>query len=120
MYLHAAMLGTNRSLDLARERSAFAVLAPLRVLGLAFVALALVIGGWYAAQVFVLDHSASAAVSTSVANPSSALRPGATISVSARGAGVDLESAQLYRADVSPDGSRSAERPVATRLDPTD
>src|SRR5439155_368793 len=64
----------------------------------------------------VLDHSASAAVNASVAQGGSPLRPDATILVSASGAGVELEGAQLFRTEVSDDGSRSAEEAVPVRL----
>src|SRR5437016_5599331 len=100
------------SLDLARA-------APrLRIIGLAIAWFAVLTGAWYVAQVVVLDHAAFAAVNASVANVNTPLRPDASIQVTAKGAGVDLEGAQLYRADVNPDGSRSAEQPVPIRLEP--
>jgi lipoprotein-anchoring transpeptidase ErfK/SrfK len=74
---------------------------------------------WYAAQVVVLDHQASAAIDASVARSSAPLRPGDTIQISARGAGVELESAQLFRVEVADNGSRGAEQGVAVRLGPT-
>jgi len=88
---------------------------------LAFTALgvALLVGGWYVAQVIVLDHSAAAAVTASVKDQSAPLRPDDSVQVTARGAGVALEDVQLFRAEVAGDGSRSGEQPVAVRLQAT-
>ena len=86
---------------------------------IALVAFAVAVGVWYAAQVIVLDHSAAAAVDTSVARVKSPLRPDDTLQVTARGAGVELQRAQLFRADVAADSSRSAEQAIPIRLEPT-
>src|SRR5262252_3610599 len=113
----APMLGTSASsetvpgsLDLQGEPTGFLSFASrLRPVVLVAVAALVAVGAWYAAQVIVLDHSASAAVSASVAEATSPLRPDATIQITATGAGVELAGAQLYRVDVGDDGSRSAE-----------
>jgi lipoprotein-anchoring transpeptidase ErfK/SrfK len=86
---------------------------------IAVVGFAVLLGGWYAAQVVVLDHSASAAVDASVARATAPLRPGDSIQIAVRGAGVQLEGALLFRADVAEDGSRSTEQSVPLRLQPT-
>jgi lipoprotein-anchoring transpeptidase ErfK/SrfK len=78
----------------------------------------LLLAAWYAAQVVVLDHRASAAIDASVASANAPLRPEATIQVSVHGAGVQLMGAQLYRADVAENGIRSAEQAVPVRLEP--
>ena len=78
----------------------------------------LLLAAWYAAQVVVLDHRASAAIDASVASANAPLRPEATIQVSVHGAGVQLMGAQLYRADVGETGIRSAEQAVPVRLEP--
>ena len=85
--------------------------AALGILGLLSVA-------WYAAQVVVLDHTAQAAITSSVATAHSPLQPGAPIQLSVQGAGVELQSASLYRMDT--DSPAAAEQPVAARLQPTD
>src|SRR5207245_6435439 len=121
------MLGTSAapetvpgSLDLQGEPTGLLSSASrLRPLALVAVAAFVAVGAWYAAQVIVLDHSASAAVSASVAQVTSPLRPDATIQITATGAGVELAGAQLFRADVGDDGSRSADRPIPVRLEPT-
>jgi lipoprotein-anchoring transpeptidase ErfK/SrfK len=79
----------------------------------------LLLAAWYAAQVVVLDHRASAAIDASVAHVNAPLRPGDTIQLSVRGAGVQLMGAQLYRADVAENGIRSAEQAVPVRLEPS-
>ncbi|TMF01444.1 MAG: hypothetical protein E6I52_11380 [Chloroflexi bacterium] len=104
-------------LDFAGEPAGLvAVASRFRPLGVAAAAAIVAVGAWYATQVVVLDHSASAAVNASVAQGGSPLRPDATILVSASGAGVELEGAQLFRTEVSDDGSRSAEQAVPVRL----
>src|SRR5919201_2403909 len=108
------------SLDLQREPAGFlSVASRFWPLGLVAFAALVVVGGWYAAQVIVLDHSESAAINASVAQAKSPLRPDATLQITASGAGVELTTAQLFRADVSDDGTRSAEQPVPVRLEPT-
>src|SRR5919204_446194 len=102
------MLGTSArpetvpgSLDLQREPAGFLSGASrFWPLGLVALAALVVVGGWYAAQVIVLDHSASAAINASVAQAKSPLRPDATLQITASGAGVELTTAQLFRADV--------------------
>ena len=121
------MLGTSArpetipgSLDLEREPAPLlSAAARFRLLGLVGLTLLVAVGAWYTAQVIVLDHAASAAVDASVGQATSPLRPETPIQIMARGAGVDLASAQLFRADVSDDGTRSAEQPVPVRLEPT-
>ena len=104
-------------LDFAGEPAGLVAIASrFRPLGVAAAAAIVAVGAWYATQVVVLDHSASAAVNASVAQGGSPLRPDATILVSASGAGVELEGAQLFRTEVSDDGSRSAEEAVPVRL----
>jgi lipoprotein-anchoring transpeptidase ErfK/SrfK len=115
------MLGLDRTVDLAREpATAFSVGSLLRAVGLAVSTALVAAGAWYAAQVVVLDHSAAAAVNASVAQANAPLRPDAPIQLTVKGAGVELQDAQLFRADVSDDGSRSAEHPVPVRLQPAD
>jgi lipoprotein-anchoring transpeptidase ErfK/SrfK len=121
------MLGTSArpetvtgSLDLDSRAAGYVTTGSrFRPLALAALAAILAVGGWYAAQVIVLDHSASAAVSASVAEATSPLRPDASVQITARGAGVELAGAQLFRADVGDDGSRSPEQAVPVRLEPT-
>src|SRR5256712_6314441 len=106
-------------LDFAGEPAGLVAIASrLRPLGIAAAAAIVAVGAWYATQVVVLDHSASAAVNASVAQSGSPLRPDAPILVSASGAGVELEGTQLVRTEVSDDGSRSAEQVVPVRLQP--
>ncbi len=88
----------------------------------AIIALAgfvLLLAGWYAAQVVVLDYRASAAIDASVARVAAPLRPEDTIQVSVRGAGVQLMGAQLYRTDAGDNSKRSAEQAVPVRLEPS-
>lgn len=110
----------DRSQDFARSTP---VPLPLRTwLKPAIIVVAgfvLLLAGWYAAQVVVLDYRASAAIDASVARVNAPLRPEDTIQVSVRGAGVQLIGAQLYRTDVADNSSRSAEQAVPVRLEPT-
>src|SRR5579859_6517607 len=92
----------------------------LKPVSVALVGITLLVAAWYATQVVVLDHLASAAVSASVAHASAPLRPDDPLQVSVRGTGVQLQSAQLFRADVAADGTRTAEQTVPVRLEPTD
>jgi len=85
---------------------------------IALASFVMLVGAWYAAQVVVLDHSASAAIDASVARASLAVRPDEPIQISVRGAGVQLEGAQLFRAEVAADGSRSPEQLVPAHLQP--
>ena len=113
------MLGTDRSPGLVRAPALSLKLTRLRPVGFAIAALVLAMAAWYAAQVVVLDHSAAAAVNANVGRTSTPLKLDSPIQVTVRGAGVQLEGAQLFRADQADDGSRSAEQTVPTRLEPT-
>jgi lipoprotein-anchoring transpeptidase ErfK/SrfK len=113
------MFGPNNSIQLARNPAGWLASGlRIRVALLVVASFALAVGLWYAAQVIVLDHSASAAINASVGNTSTPVTPDTPIRVTARGAGVELESAQLFRADLAGDGSRSAEQRVLVRLQP--
>lgn len=91
----------------------------LKPLGLAVGAFVLLAALWYTAQVVVLDHSAAAAVMASVAHATEPLRPDASLHLTVHGAGVDLQSAQLFRVEQADDGSRGTEQVVPVRLQPT-
>jgi hypothetical protein len=117
------MLGNNSSnLQTVDVIGADSIAPRLRPLAIALVAFILAAAAWYVGQVIVLDHSAAAAVNSSVADANAPIRPDTTttIQVTAQGAGVALEGAQLLRADIAADGSRSAEQPIGVRLEPTD
>jgi lipoprotein-anchoring transpeptidase ErfK/SrfK len=121
------MLGTSarpetvpETLDLERQPAGLlSVASRFRLLGLVVLAALIAVAAWYAAQVIVLDHSASAAINANVAQATAPLRPDASLQITASGAGVELANAQLFRADVRDDGTRSAEQPVPVRLEPT-
>src|SRR5438105_3911903 len=85
------------------------LLSRLKPAGFAALAFVLVAAGWFAAQVVVLDHSAAAAMTTSVTRSTTPLRPDTPIQITLQGAGVQLQGAQLWRADVAADGSRGPE-----------
>jgi lipoprotein-anchoring transpeptidase ErfK/SrfK len=110
----------DRSQDLV-PKSAVALprTAHLKLVTIAIVGFAVLVAAWYAAQVVLLDHSPSAAVNASVAQASAPLRPDDPIQISMRGAGAQLQDAQLYRAEVAQDGSRGPEQAVPVRLQPT-
>jgi L,D-transpeptidase catalytic domain len=93
--------------------------AHLRLALMALAGFVVLIAVWFAGQVVVLDHSASAAVDASVARATAPLRPDDPLQISVQGAGVQLEGAQLFRAEVALDGSRSSEQAVPARLQPT-
>jgi lipoprotein-anchoring transpeptidase ErfK/SrfK len=106
-------------LDFAGEPAGLlAIASRLRPLGVAAAAAIVAVAAWYVTQVVVLDHSAAVAVNANVTKATAPLRPDASILVSASGAGVELEGAQLFRAEVSDDGIRSAEQSVPVRLQP--
>jgi lipoprotein-anchoring transpeptidase ErfK/SrfK len=81
---------------------------------------AVLVAGWYAGQVWVLDHSDRATVTASVAGVGQPLMPDEPIQVSASGTGVQLLDAQLFRADLGGGSNDTAEQPVATVLQPAD
>jgi lipoprotein-anchoring transpeptidase ErfK/SrfK len=89
----------------------------LRPIGFAVAAFLLAMAAWYAAQVVVLNYSAAAAVNANVGRAVTPLKLDGALQVTVRGAGVQLEGAQLFRADQADDGSRSAEQAVPTRLE---
>ena len=89
----------------------------LRPVIFVLVAALVAVGAWYAAQVVVLDYKDAAAFTSSVAEAGAPLKPDTAVQVTARGAGVELEGAQLFRADVADDGSRSPERSRPARIE---
>jgi hypothetical protein len=113
------MLGIDRSPGLLRAPAATqTAITRLRPFGLAFVAFLLTMAAWSAAQIVVLDHSAAAAVNANVGKAAAPLKLDSPIQVTVRGVGVQLEGAQLFRAEQADDGSRSGEQPVTTELRP--
>ena len=118
------MLGTpvrSESLQgpLSLGRQPIGLASYLRPVIFVLVAALVAVGAWYAAQVVVLDYKDAAAFTSSVAEAGAPLKPDTAVQVTTRGAGVELEGAQLFRADVADDGSRSPERAVPMRLAPS-
>lgn len=117
------MLGTpvhpgNIQAPLSLQRQSAGLASRLRPVGVVLAVAILGVGAWYASQVVVLDYRDAAAFNASVARASGPLTPDTAIQVTARGAGVELEGAQLFRSDVSDDGSRSPEHAVPMRMEP--
>jgi lipoprotein-anchoring transpeptidase ErfK/SrfK len=110
----------NRAQDFVRISAlALPVPARLRPAAIAIAGFIVLLVAWFAAQVVVLEHSASVAVNASVARVTTPWRPDEAIQITVQGAGVQVEGAHLFRAEVAADGSRGSEQAVPVRLQPT-
>ncbi|MBV9358789.1 MAG: L,D-transpeptidase [Chloroflexi bacterium] len=77
--------------------------------------LALLVGGWLLGQVLVFDYLATPALSSSVASFTGPARPDSSLDVQLAGAGVGLDTVQLYRSDRANPNATAPETPVSVQ-----